>query len=212
MLRAQLLIEVARKQTKELELELPPELASKTDVSVAAHPPMANVFDKRMNNNNNKHVAKPMLVIPKADRLVIDLRDDSSDSDDEEEEEEKERDRVEVSIANLLKTARQTVEEKVAVLPHALSHLPRNQQEEYQRLKQEILRREKFQSMNKQPAANPVKSNDTEAEQPAVPVQISSTAPLAKELPKKTTNRSPAKQNDGSAKMTALKQQLLHKK
>lgn len=91
------------------------------------------VFERR--NQATKTVSKP-IHIPKAERLVIDLRNDSSDSSDDED------DRVEVSITALLKTARQTVEEKVSVIPNALSHLPRNQQEEYQRLKQEILRRE----------------------------------------------------------------------
>lgn len=91
------------------------------------------VFERR--NQTTKTVSKP-IHIPKAERLVIDLRNDSSDSSDDED------DRVEVSITALLKTARQTVEEKISVIPNALSHLPRNQQEEYQRLKQEILRRE----------------------------------------------------------------------
>jgi hypothetical protein len=51
---------------------------------------------------------------------------------------------VQSSITALLKSARQTVEEKSSIVPNALSHLPRNQQEEYQRLKQEIVRREKM--------------------------------------------------------------------
>jgi hypothetical protein len=93
---------------------------------------MNPVFERR--NQATKIPPKP-IHIPKADRLVIDLRNDSSDSSDED-------DGVESSITALLKSARQTVEEKSSVIPHALSHLPRNQQEEYQRLKQEIVRRE----------------------------------------------------------------------
>lgn len=100
---------------------------------VTANEVVPTTFEPRI--QRTKPVSKP-LHIPKADRLVIDLRDDSSDSSDEEQ------DRVEISIAAFLKTARQSVEEKNSTIPNALSHLPRNQQEEYQRLKQEIFRRE----------------------------------------------------------------------
>lgn len=121
---------MARKQTKDLEVQVQPD----QKVKKADEPPMMNpVFERR--NPPSKVPQKP-IHIPKADRLVIDLRDDSSDSSDDEE------DMVESSIVALLKTARQTVDEKNSSIPHALSHLPRNQQEEYQRLKQEILRRE----------------------------------------------------------------------
>ncbi|KAK4036974.1 hypothetical protein OUZ56_029019 [Daphnia magna] len=130
LLRAQLLIEVARKQTKDLEVQMQPEQKDKkVDEPLMLNP----VIERR--NLPTKVPLKP-IHIPKADRLVIDLRNDSSDSSDEEEY------NVESSIAALLRTARQTVEERNAAIPHALSHLPRNQQEEYQRLKQEILRRE----------------------------------------------------------------------
>lgn len=123
-----MLIEVAKKQTKELEGEIESE-----QNKLKFDQPLQPAFEKR--NLAQKNIPKS-IQIPKADRLVIDLRNDSSDSSDSED------DSVRISIANLLKTARQTVEEKVSVIPHAMSHLPRNQQEEYQRLKQEILRRE----------------------------------------------------------------------
>lgn len=128
-MRAQLLIEVARKQTKELEVQMQPQ-----EKGVKAEEPvMLNlVFERR---NQATKIPSKCVQIPKADRLVIDLRNDSSDSSDED-------DGVQSSITALLKSARQTVEEKSSIVPHALSHLPRNQQEEYQRLKQEIVRRE----------------------------------------------------------------------
>ncbi|XP_057376813.1 nucleolar and coiled-body phosphoprotein 1-like isoform X2 [Daphnia carinata] len=130
LLRAQLLIEVARKQTKDLEVQMQPEQKDKR----VDEPPLLNpVIERR--NPPTKAPLKP-IHIPKADRLVIDLRNDSSDSSDDEEY------NMENSISALLKTVRKTVEEKNAAIPHALSHLPRNQQEEYQRLKQEIRRRE----------------------------------------------------------------------
>ena len=118
---------MARKQTKELEVQIQPE-PKDVKIDEVVQP----VVERRTQAAKS---APKSIHIPKADRLVIDLRNDSSDSSDED-------DRVEVSITALLKTARQTVEEKVSVIPHALSHLPRNQQEEYQRLKQEIVRRE----------------------------------------------------------------------
>lgn len=128
-MRAQLLIEVARKQTKELEVQMQPEEKD----AKAEEPAVPNLaFERR---NQATKIPTKSVHIPKADRLVIDLRNDSSDSSDED-------DGVQSSITALLKSARQTVEEKSSIVPHALSHLPRNQQEEYQRLKQEIVRRE----------------------------------------------------------------------
>ncbi|XP_046444069.1 nucleolar protein dao-5-like isoform X3 [Daphnia pulex] len=131
LLRAQLLIEVARKQTKELEVQMQPE-EKDTKAEEPAVPNLA--FERR---NQATKIPSKSVHIPKADRLVIDLRNDSSDSSDED-------DGVQSSITALLKSARQTVEEKSSIVPNALSHLPRNQQEEYQRLKQEIVRREKM--------------------------------------------------------------------
>lgn len=130
-MRAQLLIEVARKQTKELEVQMQPE-EKDTKAEEPAVPNLA--FERR---NQATKIPSKSVHIPKADRLVIDLRNDSSDSSDED-------DGVQSSITALLKSARQTVEEKSSIVPNALSHLPRNQQEEYQRLKQEIVRREKM--------------------------------------------------------------------
>ena len=83
-----------------------------------------------------KNALLAAIPIPKADRLVIDLRNDSTDDSSDE-------DVVGDSITALLKSARQTVEMKDAEnVPRALSHLPLHQQEEYQRLKQEIVRRQ----------------------------------------------------------------------
>ena len=80
-------------------------------------------------------------VIPKADRLVINLQEDSSDSSGSEEE-----DNVVNSITALLRSARQTVEKtekkEAASTLQDMSVLPRNKQEEYQRLKQELIRRQ----------------------------------------------------------------------
>lgn len=87
-------------------------------------------------------------VIPKADRLVINLQEDSSDSSDAEE------DSVVNSITALLKSARQTVEKTeqrdAASTVQDVSALPRNKQEEYQRLKQELIRRQNIRLQQQQ--------------------------------------------------------------
>lgn len=78
----------------------------------------------------NQHVQ-----IPKTDRLVIDLRDDSSDSSDEDEV-------VEDAISAFIRSARQSVDQKTNPASNAVSALPLHEQEEYLRLKGEIERRE----------------------------------------------------------------------
>jgi hypothetical protein len=146
-LRAQLLIEVARKQTMESESLQIPEPKTSDSATAARTESKPEV--------ENRHTApplkNPLLAIPKADRLVIDLRNDSDSSSDEGET------AVEDSITALLKSARQTVEKKADIaqsIPQALSHLPRHQQEEYQRLKQEILRREQNRLLQSQHASS----------------------------------------------------------
>lgn len=86
-----------------------------------------------------KKTSNPASLLFPIPKLVIDLRDDSSDDG----EESWIRDPIGSSIDSLLKSARQTVENKDTVMSKALSQfLPHNQQEEYNRLKQEIVRRE----------------------------------------------------------------------
>lgn len=129
-----MLIEVARKKTKELEMQ----------TSAGKEVEEAQVAPKEIPAVTVKTTQAPLkksptpVHIPIAERLIIDLRNDSSDSED---------DGFEDSITAFLKSARQTVESKdvskeKSVIPQVLSHLPRNQQEEYQRLKEEIFRRE----------------------------------------------------------------------
>ena len=89
-------------------------------------------------------ISNPSSLLFPIPKLVINLRDDSSsDSSDHDD-----GDPIDSSIASLLKSARRTVENKdVVASKAALSHLPHNQQEEYHRLKQEIIRRESHQKM-----------------------------------------------------------------
>lgn len=103
------------------------------------------------------------LVIPKADRLVINLQEDSSSEEDDGDE-----DNVVNSITALLKSARQTVEQKdaastqaapSAALAQDMSLLPQNKQEEYQRLKMELVRREKMR-LQHQPSTSPTGSRN----------------------------------------------------
>jgi len=90
-----------------------------------------------------KKVSNPASLLFPVTKLVIDLRDDSSSDSDHDGEESWMRDSIGPSIDSLLKSARQTVENKDVVMSKALSQfLPHNQQEEYNRLKQEIVRRE----------------------------------------------------------------------
>ena len=123
------MIEVARKQTKELDMRVQPEV--KTQGPEPAKP----VVPKKVSN--------PASLLFPVTKLVIDLRDDSSSDSDHDGEESWIRDSIGPSIDSLLKSARQTVENKDVVMSKALSQfLPHNQQEEYNRLKQEIVRRE----------------------------------------------------------------------
>ena len=104
--------------------------------------------------------------IPIAERLIIDLRNDSSDSSDDDDN------GFEDSVTALLKSARQTVESKdlttSQAIPQVLSHLPRNQQEEYQRLKEEIFRRENQRVKGSKPVPSPLMeaNNDPVANTP----------------------------------------------
>lgn len=242
LLRAQLLIEVGRKHTKEPEIQasaskqlVEPQTAAKEKPTVAA---------KTISAPSKK--SPTPIQIPIAERLIIDLRNDSSESEDDEFED---------SITALLKSARQTVESKdvskeKSVIPQVLSHLPRNQQEEYQRLKEEIFRREsqRVNRGSKQvpsplPEANndlPVKSENSSvlplletpvvnSEQMALSLTSNVSAESVKggeltEKPKPSTavsNKLPVSSLKDSTKLTettssprqsSLKQQLLRKK
>lgn len=146
LLRAQLLIEVAKKQTMEVMKPLPSASDLKPEPVAEETKPVEIKIQKPV-----PKVIPLMIPIPKAERLIIDLRPDSSDSSSEDEEENA----VECSIDSLLKTARKTVEQKGAALPEAMARLPKHRQEEYQRLRQEILRRENNRFLQHSSKASP---------------------------------------------------------
>jgi len=167
-----LLIAVALKQTKELEMKTQTEVQQPEPVVViqptqvplvktSPLPPPLPPIKPTAPTLTRKQVP---LVIPKADRLVINLQEDSS-SDEEYGDE----DNVVNSITALLKSARQTVEQKdaastqgapSAAVAQDMSLLPQNKQEEYQRLKMELVRRENMRLQQQQPTTSPTSSRN----------------------------------------------------
>lgn len=146
MLQFRLLIDVAQKQAKELEMRAQSEKAISKAADIEPIPqsltPAAPTPHFVAANKNvlvkSSSQQLSSLSIPIADRLVINLGQDSSSDEDDVDES------VADSITALLKSARQSVEQKdaakAAALVQDMSVLPPNKQEEYQRLKMELER------------------------------------------------------------------------